>query len=88
MLEMFGYILIMLTVIVIWFALLKRPIYEGILAASNRKEMTPKAIVSWFADKVKGLAPTVANLFYICPEWTFENVCSGRKKPWCPTKNN
>ena len=32
----------------------------GILVAPNKKELTPKGIVNLFADKVKGLAPTVA----------------------------
>lgn len=36
----------------------------GILIAKNRKEMTPKAIVSLFADKVKSLAPTVATCVF------------------------
>ena len=36
----------------------------GILIAKNKKEMTPKAIVSLFADKVKSLAPTVATCVF------------------------
>ena len=32
----------------------------GIFVAPNKKELTPKAVVTLFADKVKGLAPTVA----------------------------
>lgn len=36
----------------------------GILIAKNRKEMTPKNIVSLFAEKVKGLAPTVATCVF------------------------
>ena len=36
----------------------------GILIAKNRREMTPKAIVELFADKVKSLAPTVATCVF------------------------
>lgn len=36
----------------------------GILIAKNRNEMTPKNIVCLFADKVKGLAPTVATCVF------------------------
>lgn len=36
----------------------------GILIAKNRKELTPGAIVTLFADKVKSLAPTVATCVF------------------------
>lgn len=36
----------------------------GILIAKNRKEMTPKAIVAMFGEKVKSLAPTVATCIF------------------------
>lgn len=36
----------------------------GILIARNRKEMTPQAVISLFADKVKSLAPTVATCVF------------------------
>ena len=36
----------------------------GILIAKNRKELTPKNIITLFADKVKSIAPTVATCVF------------------------
>lgn len=36
----------------------------GIVIAKNRKELTPKCIITLFADKVKSLAPTVATCVF------------------------